>query len=75
MTKYSIKKPCIPFMLKKTHKQKNPLKGTLQACLLILLADSFLMREKRIEMFAFEDFTSFTFLSILHLILIYDFRG
>lgn len=25
-------------------------------------------------MFAFEDLTSFTFMSILHLILIYDFR-
>lgn len=41
----------------------------------ITCRQSVLTREKRIEMFAFEDLTSFTFLSILHLILIYDFRG
>lgn len=65
--------------VRKTCNQKkkptnHPLKATLLACLLLLLAEHPDGR-KRTELLNVEDLTHFTFLSFLHLILIYNFRG
>lgn len=52
----------ISFMVKitpTTRKKPNPLRASLQTCLLLLPADSVLMREKRVEKFDSEYLTSF----------------